>query len=70
MHVKAGSIIPQLDQKTHPATIAQSNVALLIAKPRNLMRCRSFNAREADLLLEDYFIDFPILARLTSDNPL
>jgi hypothetical protein len=53
MHVKAGSIIPQLDQKTHLTTIAQSNVALLIAKPRNLMRCGSFNAREADLLLED-----------------
>ena len=54
MHVKAGSIIPQLDQKTHPATIAQSNVALIIAKPRNLiMRCGSFNACEADLLLGD-----------------
>lgn len=54
MHVKAGGIIPQLDQKTYLTTIAQSNMALLIAKPRNLiMRCGSFNAREADLLLED-----------------
>jgi hypothetical protein len=54
MHVKAGIIIPQLDQKTHLTTIAQSNVGLLIAKPRNLIRrCGLFNAREADLLLED-----------------
>jgi hypothetical protein len=52
--MKAGSIIPQLDQKTHLTTIAQSNVALLIAKPYNLIiRCGSFNAREADLLVED-----------------